>query len=175
MKVTGKVNSTDRDGNITSEAKINAEEIVIVSDEELESYESTGAQLKTPTHGVKQKKYSKSSASSVSPNGGGGGGGGYHRSSGSSASTTHFKTTASAEDVQPVKPRKLFLRVLDPANTSLLIKTKEVCSCHPGLSDVILVIGPEKKAMRMPFKCDPNTVLVHDLKECFGDEGVIVK
>lgn len=37
------------------------------------------------------------------------------------------------------------------------------------------MIGEEKKAMRMPFKCDPEQKLVEELRNYFGPEGVVVK
>ena len=154
VKVTGRVNATDRDGNKIDEAKINAEQIDVITDEELQSYESTGVQLKVPTKGVSQKPRNRVSASNVSggkPNGGGK----------SSAPATHFSTTASG-DAQPIKPKKVFVRVMDPSNTSALISLKKACANFPGLSEIILVIGEEKKAMRMPFKCDPEQKLVEE-------------
>ena len=148
VKVTGRVNATDRDGNKIDEAKINAEQIDVITDEELQSYESTGVQLKVPTKGVSQKPRNRVSASNVS--------GGKPSGSGkSSAPATHFSTTASG-DAQPIKPKKVFVRVMDPSNTSALISLKKACANFPGLSEIILVIGEEKKAMRMPFKCDPE-------------------
>lgn len=167
VKVTGRVNATDRDGNKIDEAKINAEQIDVITDEELQSYESTGVQLKVPTKGVSQKPRNRVSASNVSggkPNGGGK----------SSAPATHFNTTASG-DAQPIKPKKVFVRVMDPSNTSALISLKKACANFPGLSEIILVIGEEKKAMRMPFKCDPEEKLVDELRGFFGPEGVVVK
>ena len=167
VKVTGRVNATDRDGNKIDEAKINAEQIDVITDEELQSYESTGVQLKVPTKGVSQKPRNRVSASNVSggkPNGGGK----------SSAPATHFSTTASG-DAQPIKPKKVFVRVMDPSNTSALISLKKACANFPGLSEIILVIGEEKKAMRMPFKCDPEQKLVEELRNYFGPEGVVVK
>ena len=167
VKVTGRVNATDRDGNKIDEAKINAEQIDVITDEELQSYESTGVQLKVPTKGVSQKPRNRVSASNVSggkPNGGGK----------SSAPATHFNTTASG-DAQPIKPKKVFVRVMDPSNTSALISLKKACANFPGLSEIILVIGEEKKAMRMPFKCDPEQKLVEELRNYFGPEGVVVK
>ena len=166
VKVTGRVNATDRDGNKIDEAKINAEQIDVITDEELQSYESTGVQLKVPTKGVSQKPRNRVSASNVSggkPNGGGK----------SSAPATHFNTTASG-DAQPIKPKKVFVRVMDPSNTSALISLKKACANFPGLSEIILVIGEEKKAMRMPFKCDPEQKLVEELRNYFGPEGVVV-
>ena len=167
VKVTGRVNATDRDGNKIDEAKINAEQIDVITDEELQSYESTGVQLKAPTKGVSQKPRNRVSASNVS--------GGKPSGSGkSSAPATHFNTTASG-DAQPIKPKKVFVRVMDPSNTSALISLKKACANFPGLSEIILVIGEEKKAMRMPFKCDPEQKLVEELRNYFGPEGVVVK
>ncbi len=167
VKVTGRVNATDRDGNKIDEAKINAEQIDVITDEELQSYESTGVQLKVPTKGVSQKPRNRVSASNVS--------GGKPSGSGkSSAPATHFSTTVSG-DAQPIKPKKVFVRVMDPSNTSALISLKKACANFPGLSEIILVIGEEKKAMRMPFKCDPEQKLVEELRNYFGPEGVVVK
>ena len=167
VKVTGRVNATDRDGNKVDEAKINAEQIDVITDEELQSYESTGVQLKVPTKGISQKPRNRASASNVS--------GGKPSGSGkSSAPATHFSTTASG-DAQPIKPKKVFVRVMDPSNTSALISLKKACANFPGLSEIILVIGEEKKAMRMPFKCDPEQKLVEELRNYFGPEGVVVK
>lgn len=167
VKVTGRVNATDRDGNKIDEAKINAEQIDVITDEELQSYESTGVQLKVPTKGVSQKPRNRVSASNVS--------GGKPSGSGkSSAPATHFSTTASG-DAQPIKPKKVFVRVMDSSNTSALISLKKACANFPGLSEIILVIGEEKKAMRMPFKCDPEQKLVEELRNYFGPEGVVVK
>ena len=167
VKVTGRVNATDRDGNKIDEAKINAEQIDVITDEELQSYESTGVQLKVPTKGVSQKPRNRVSASNVS--------GGKPSGSGkSSVPATHFSTTASG-DAQPIKPKKVFVRVMDPSNTSALISLKKACANFPGLSEIILVIGEEKKAMRMPFKCDPEQKLVEELRNYFGPEGVVVK
>lgn len=173
VKVTGRVNASDRDGNKTDEAKINAEEIDIITDEELENYQSTGAKLKTPTKGVSQKPRGKAMATGVSNNGGGGGGG--FRRGGGEKPATHFRTTESDVNAAPIKPKKLFIRVMDPSNKDALISLKQSCSVYPGLSEVILVIGEEKKAMRMPFRCEPGKALVDELVGVFGAEGVVVK
>ncbi len=174
VKVTGKVNASDRDGNKTDEAKINAEEIDIITDEELENYESTGAKLKAPTKGVAQKSRSKVAATNVNSGHSNGGGGGFRRGGGDKP-TVHFKTSESGVNAQPIKPKKVFVRVLDPSNKEALISLKQSCAVYPGLSEVILVIGEDKKAMRMPFRCEPQKALVDELVSVFGEEGVVVK
>lgn len=176
VKVTGKVNATDRDGNMTDEAKINAEEIDVVTDEELETYESTGARLKVPTKGVAQKPRGKTAAQNVNAGSGSGGhGGGRRGGGGSGGSSTHFATTASGVGGTPVKAKKMFIRVLDPSNKGALVDLKTSCGRFPGTSEVILVIGPDKKAMRLPFRCECDEKLISELKEIFGDDGVVVK
>ncbi|MBO4854855.1 DNA polymerase III subunit alpha [Candidatus Saccharibacteria bacterium] len=171
VKITGKVNASDRDGNKTDEAKINAESIDLITDEELDNYQSTGAKLKAPTKGVKQKPRGKVAATNVN----GGHGGGFNRSGTASQPKTHFRTTESDIDAKPIKPKKVFVRVMDPSNKEALISLKQSCAVYPGLSEIILVIGKDKKAMRMPFRCEPEKALVDELVAIFGEEGVVVK
>ncbi|MBP5656213.1 hypothetical protein J6X15_01355, partial [Candidatus Saccharibacteria bacterium] len=171
VKITGKVNASDRDGNKTDEAKINAESIDLITDEELDNYQSTGAKLKAPTKGVKQKPRGKVAATNVN----GDHGGGFNRSGAASQPKTHFRTTESDIDAKPIKPKKVFVRVMDPSNKEALISLKQSCAVYPGLSEIILVIGKDKKAMRMPFRCEPEKALVDELVAIFGEEGVVVK
>jgi DNA polymerase-3 subunit alpha len=168
VKITGRVNASDRDGNKTDEAKINAESVDIITDEELENYQSTGAKLKAPTKGVSKKPRGKVAASNVNGEHGG-------RSGSASQPKVHFRTTESDVDAKPLKPKKIFIRVMDPSNKDALISLKQSCSVYPGLSEVILVIGEDKKAMRMPFRCEPEDALINELVEVFGKEGVVVK
>ena len=48
VRVRGKVNARDKDGNVTSEAKILAETVEVVSDEVLSNYQPTGTKLAAP-------------------------------------------------------------------------------------------------------------------------------
>ncbi|MBR0134500.1 DNA polymerase III subunit alpha [Candidatus Saccharibacteria bacterium] len=170
VKVTGRVNATDRDGNKIDEAKINAEEISIITDDELENYQSTGAKMVTPTKGVSQKPRGKVAATGVSE-------GGFRKGAGASEKpVTHFRTTESGSNAEPIKPKKLYVRVLKPSDTESLVKLKQSCSVYPGLSEIILVIGEDKKkAMRLPFRCEPTQELTDELSAVFGAENVIVK
>jgi DNA polymerase-3 subunit alpha len=168
VKVSGRVNATDRDGNKVDEAKINAEEISIITDEELENYQSTGAKMVTPTKGVSQKPRGKVAATGVS-----GEGGGYRKTADKPA--THFRTTESDANVAPMKPKKLFVRIMDASDKDSLVKLKQSCSMYPGLSEIILVIGKDKKAMRLPFRCELTQTLTDELSAIFGTESVVVK
>ena len=169
VKVTGRVNATDRDGNKIDEAKINAEEISIITDEELDNYQSTGAKMVTPTKGATQKPRGKVAATGVSEGGG-------FRKSAAEKPATHFKTTESGANAEPVKPKKLYVLVKNPSDTDSLVKLKQSCSTYPGLSEIILVLGEDKKkAMRLPFRCEPSEALTGELVEIFGEENVKVK
>ena len=63
IKVTGRVNARDKDGNITSEVKIIADSFSIVSDDKLENYQSTGARLDDPKEAPKKEFRRKKTAS----------------------------------------------------------------------------------------------------------------
>ena len=169
VKVTGRVNATDRDGNKVDEAKINAEEISIITDEELDNYQSTGAKMVTPTKGVSQKPRGKVAATGVSGEGGG------YRKGGAEKPAVHFKTTESDVNAEPMKPKKLFVRIMDASDKDSLVKLKQSCSTYPGLSEIILVIGKDKKAMRLPFRCELTQTLTDELGAIFGTENVVVK
>ena len=55
IRASGKVSARDRDGNLGDEAKMIADEIVEVSDEELRTYESTGRKMDAPKASAKVK------------------------------------------------------------------------------------------------------------------------
>ena len=63
IKVTGRVNARDKDGNITSEVKIIADSFSVVSDDKLENYHSTGARLDDPKEAPKKEFRRKKTAS----------------------------------------------------------------------------------------------------------------
>ena len=55
IKVTGRINAKDKDGNITSDVKIIADSISVLSDDKLSSYESTGTHLADPAEAPKKE------------------------------------------------------------------------------------------------------------------------
>jgi DNA polymerase-3 subunit alpha len=55
IRVTGKISARDRDGNIGDDAKMIAEEVVEVTDKELQDYESTGRKMEAPKMSAKVK------------------------------------------------------------------------------------------------------------------------
>lgn len=52
-------------------------------------------------------------------------------------------------------PSRLFLHVKNPDDHDTLVTVKSACGKHPGVTDVVLVLGEEKKsAIRLPFRVD---------------------
>lgn len=159
IRVSGKVSAKDRDGNLGSEAKLIADELFIVTDRELESYESTGAKMQAPKPrsgpiGVK-RNFAKKEAPSSQP-----------------------KPAASNVTYKPVEPtvQKLFVHVKDPDNHEILLKMKQTLNNYPGMNEIILVLGEDKKsAIRLPFRTEPSEVLITQLAELVGDECVVLK
>ena len=161
IKVTGKVNATDKDGNPTSEVKLMGETVDIVSDEMLENYQPTGEKLPEPVAAEpKKRRYSKSSAERVY-----------------SGAKKPAEPAAPAAPVTPPKdPRKekLYILIEKPDDTDTLAAIRRLCDVSLGFQDVILVLkdGEEKKPLRMPFKVDASEDLLAKLKELVGEANV---
>lgn len=163
IRVAGRVNARDRDGNLTSEAKINAEEITLVTDEELRDYESTGRKMEAPKAktGVKATRVS---AKKTYPG----------KSAKPAAAALPELHVAATVDDTPEK--KLFVHIKDPENHAALLRLKEICAENAGRNDIVLVLGEEKKsALRLPFKVDGSDKLIGALVRELGEDCVVLK
>ena len=179
VKVIGKVNARDKNGNVVPEAKVLMDSCEVVSDEVLEGYESTGMRLGEPKEAPKFQRRSKTSASSV------GGGGGYSRG-GASFSSGNSGTGGGAdvqfEKIRVVKPpkdtrkEKVYILVKTPDDTNILEAIKRVCDRNLGMQDVVLVLqdGEEKKALKMPFRVEVCEEFKKEIGEVVGEECVKV-
>lgn len=159
IKVRGKINARDASGNKTGEAKINAEDIELISDEEVENYEATGAAMQAPKSAdpINKRRYN-SQASATFKQG-----------------LTREKGAAPEyEDAKPLKLKKVFIQVDDPNDSERLVAMRDLCIKRAGLSEVILVFGAaeEKRAMRMPFRVEYGEELMQQLQEIYGEDKV---
>ncbi|HSE29522.1 MAG TPA: DNA polymerase III subunit alpha [Candidatus Saccharimonadales bacterium] len=147
VKVKGKINAKDRDGNPTDDVKIIAEEIIFVTDDELDNYKSTGRNMRLP----------QTKRLNLEPK---------------SKKKLELYTYVPVEEKKP----RLFVHVKDPSNNEALVKVKQVFNEWPGSHEVVLVLGEDKKsAIKMPFKVDPQEDLMESLSELLGTECVAVK
>jgi DNA polymerase-3 subunit alpha len=149
IKVTGKVSSTDRDGNSLGEAKVIADEVVFVTNEELDGYQSHGKKMKTP----KVKSLEKQAAPTV----------------------TFEPSNVTYVPVDDV-PKKIFVHVKNPDDHASLLTLKKTLNEFPGASEIILVLGAEKKsALRLPFRVEACDVLTERIGTIYGSDCVVLK
>lgn len=165
IKVTGRVNAKDKDGNISSDAKIIADKVEIIADEVLEQYEPTGQKLPVPKAAAPRPSR-RSRAASV--------GTGYGGAPSSSAmEEPHVPVTP------PKDPRgeKLYVLIEDPDNTEALSEIRHLCELNPGVQEIIMVIkdGEGKRPLKLPFRIDVNDDLMGPLRELLGSECVKVQ
>ena len=164
VKVQGKINATDKDGNLTSDAKVTADAVELISDEILEAYQPTGTKLAAPAMAAGGKKhYGKSSAEKVY--------GGQKK-----AEPIDPPRVITAPPKDPLKER-LYILIEDPENTEILSGIRRLADIHLGMQDVVLVMkdGETKRPLKMPFKVDVDDELLKELKELLGEEKVKVK
>lgn len=153
VRISGKISARDKEGNLGSEAKIIADDIVIVSDKDLRDYESTGRKMKAPKPSTKVK------AERIS------------------AQTIDIRPEVAAVPMleQPVT-KKLFVHIKDPDDHDALLSLKRICGEYPGLSDVVLVLGEGKKsAIKLPFRIESHGPLIGSLVKVLGEDAVVLK
>ncbi len=159
VKVQGRINATDKAGNLTSEAKVLAEAVELISDEVLEAYKPTGTKLaapiKAPTNNRKR------------------GGGAWRESAPASIAPP---TVIAAPPKDPRK-EKLYLLIENPNDTETLSAIRRLADINPGFQDVILVLkdGEAKRPLRMPFKIEISDELLKKLHDLLSEDNVKVK
>ena len=171
IRVSGKNSARDRDGNLGNESKLIADDIIVITDSDINGYESTGRKMDAPkiSSAVKKERREayrnqKNGASTKS-------------AIKNDAAKPQPKTHSVPVNVAPEIPAsKLFVYIKDPNDHSRLVKMKSVCGENAGTTDVVLVLGEkEKSAMRLPFKVDANDNLLSQLKNTLGEECVVLK
>ncbi len=149
VKVSGRVSSTDRDGNSLGEAKVIAEEIIFVTNDELDNYQASGKKMKTPK--AKSMAEKTTSAPTIEPSN---------------------VTYVPVDDT----PKKLFVHVKNPDDHTSLLTLKKTLNEFPGSNEIILVLGTENKsALRLPFRIDPTDVLTGRIGDIYGSDCVVLK
>lgn len=171
IRVSGKNSARDRDGNLGNESKLIADDIIAITDNDINGYESTGRKMDAPkiSSAVKKERREayRNQKNGVSPN----------SAVKNDAAKPQPKTHSAPVNVAPEIPTsKLFVYIKDPNDHSRLVKMKSVCGENAGTTDVVLVLGEkEKSAMRLPFKVDANDNLLSQLKNTLGEECVVLK
>ena len=178
IRVTGKNSARDRDGNLGSESKMIADEIELISDDDLRQYQSTGRKMEAPKVSAQYKKEKRANFRAQKT-----------RRAGaariSTAQGANVKSTPADTTNTPPRPvathavpetEKLFLHIKNPSDHDKLVALKSLCSEYAGVTDVVLVLGEaNKSAMRMPFRVAADDQLMSQLRQTLGDECVVLK
>ncbi len=179
IRVTGKNSARDRDGNLGSESKMIADEIELISDDDLQKYQATGRKMEAPKMSSKVKQERRTAFRTQKTQRAG-------ATRTSTASGTNVRST-STDTTKNTPPRpvathavpeteKLFLHIKNPSDHDKLVALKSLCSEYVGVTDVVLVLGEaNKSAMRMPFRVEVSDQLMDQLRQVLGDECVILK
>jgi len=152
IRVSGKINARDREGNMVDEIKVIADEIFLVSEKELKEYKSIGKSMRAPT---------ARPANSVSV----------------TKKEAEKKPQTLATKPAAVALKKLYVHVEDPADQTKLSLLKSLCSKHPGSMDIVLVLGKDdkKSAIKLPFRVDESNALQAELLQILGEDYVTIK
>ncbi len=174
VRVSGKVNARDRDGNLRNEASVIADEVIEVTDEELRTYESTGRKMEAPKMSSKVKAQRVAEYKTAKS-------GGVPTPSAPKAQSTpapKVSTPSSPPVIAPEIPvvKKLFVNVKNPDDEASLRALRQICAEFGGNSDIVLVLGENKEsAIRLPFKVDASDELVGELVKLLGEDCVVLK
>ena len=173
IRVTGKNSARDRDGNLGGESKLIADDIIMITDDDVDNYESTGRKMDAPKISAAVKKERRAAYKNQRRSSAGGSDGSKQASAAVQSATKQPAVSVAAAEMPVVK---LFVHVKDPNNHDALIKMKSVCGDYAGMTDVVLVLGEEKKsAMRLPFKVEADDALIKKLEQLLGKECVKVQ
>ena len=160
------MNARDRDGNVTSEIKVVADDLVVVSDQELHEYESTGKTMEAPTGKYRVKVTKARSGGTVG-----------EKTIGTAVAAVLPELHRAPAPAEPEAVKKLYVHIKNPEDQAALLKLKETCSKFTGENEIILVLGEAKKtALRLPFKVDcKSDELVGILVRELGEDAVVLK
>ncbi len=164
VRVRGKVNATDRDGNITSDVKLLAEAVELISDDVLENYHSTGTKLAAPTAAPSSDRRRRTRTSAERVSGG--------------APSNALPEERRVIKEPPKDPRKerLYINIEDPDDMEIFSNIRRLADIFLGVQDVVLVIHENgvKRALKMPFRVEICHDLTSKLAAVVGAENIKV-
>ncbi len=164
VRVRGKVNATDRDGNITSDVKLLAEAVELISDDVLENYHSTGTKLAAPTAAPSSDRRRRTRTSAERVSGG--------------APSNALPEERRVIKEPPKDPRKerLYINIEDPDDMEIFANIRRLADIFLGVQDVVLVIHENgvKRALKMPFRVEICHDLTSKLAAVVGAENIKV-
>ena len=145
IKVSGKINAHDRDGNLGLDAKIIADDIQFVSDQELTDYKSTGSKMKKPKASPKKVE-----------------------------ATRVVAPTSKPIAVDSSKKLYVHIKDPDDRESLLMLK-KICSDYLGEFDIVLVLGEDKKSAIKLPFKVDASDNLIGELVKILGEDKVKLK
>ncbi len=184
VKITGRVNARDKDGNLTSDVKIIADSVDLISDMILKDYRPTGQKLPEPKEVPARKRSYR--ATSIS------------RSAVKKPDTAKPKTKSAPKEAEdkdepsapeeeaphrvitpPKDPRseKLYVLVDNPNDVDTLSEIRHLCELNSGIQEIIMVLKDQdkKRPVRLPFRVDISDELTKPLATLLGDSHIKIQ
>lgn len=164
IKVTGRVNARDRDGNLSSDVKLIADSIELINDEVARNYQPTGQRLEVPAEAAPQRRRRAPKREDNAEN---------------EENKTTEETSAQAIAAPPKDRRgeKLYVLVEDVNDTESLSQIRHLCELNPGVQEIVLVLKDQngKRPLKLPFHVDVTDELTDGLKNLLGEQCVKVQ
>lgn len=166
VRIGGKNSARDREGNLGGESKLIADEVVVVTDKDIQEYQKTGRKLDSPKMSAKVKQERRATYRN----------GGVPIPKKQESATVEEKPRPAPAPIAAVPVKKLYINIRNPDDHASLLSLKSACKEHPGVTEVVLVLGTEKKsAIRLPFKVDETSPLMGKLVKALGEDAVVLK
>jgi DNA polymerase III subunit alpha len=149
VEISGSISGTDKSGNILPEPKILAESIMQISKETAASYQPTG---KVASLGeVKKSRKNNYYSTSKKP---------------------ENTLVNNNSDTQTPKLKRLYLRLENSSNATILEGIKRLLDTYPGDVESVLVVGKSKRPIRLSQTVDYCEALNSSLVDLLGTDSV---
>jgi DNA polymerase-3 subunit alpha len=144
--VRGKLTAKDREGNVQEEVKVLVDDAREVTHEQASAYQSTGRKQR-------ELKPAKRKGTALAA----------------------AVTAAKAEKVARANPSRVYIRLSASDDHALLQSLKAAIDEQQGDCEVVLVLGPNKQAVKLPARIDAAAGVLEHLKSLVGDENVVMR
>lgn len=144
--IRGKVTAKDREGNLGEEIKILADDAREVTHEQAAAYQTTGRKQRE-LKPVKKKATALATAVAAS----------------------------KAERAEPTRPTRVYIRLHKSDDHDMLSQLKMAIDEQRGETEVVLVLGPHKQAVKLPSRINSDPAALESLQALVGTANVVLQ
>jgi DNA polymerase III subunit alpha len=143
----GKISAKNREGNIGEELKVLVDDAREITAEQAQAYQATGKRVKLP---------------------------GEKRNAAAVAGVRGKAVTAASPASVSKIPKRLYVRLSDSNDQSLLVSLKQCIDANAGSTEVVLVLGPadSKQVIKLPLKINTDEPAIAKLRDLVGHSNV---